>query len=586
MNPPPCRVLRIPRSLSCLLLVALFFVPLAAMATWSNDPAANLSIADGPGEQVLPKLALTSDGGCYLGWFDNGAGGYQVRLQRLDRWGNELWPHNGVLVSSHPQSTSLVDWDVDADAADHAVLVFSDTRAGDDLDIYAYRIAPDGTFVWGPDGITLSDNTLYEPGGQCAPLPDGTTVFVWARIPDSGAGAIVMQRIAPDGTLLFGPGLDIPGDPPQERPAFCNVVPADAGNYVVSWIRDIRTYTSPRHLRAQKFNANGDAMWGAAPVSVYDAFSLPIGYFPMTLPDEAGGAILGWHVSTGNYYDSLVQHMSSAGIQMFGHNGASVSTQANIHHIEPAIAYRPASSEIFVFFQTRNANQSQWGINAQKMTAAGARAWTDNGVMLLPMNTTYKGQPRCGVVQDGAVGLFFEEPGAMMQDRILAFRVNSAGSSVWGASPVVVSSTLSSKSRLPVETRADGVTIAAWEDGRTGTPDVYGQNVNPDGSLGMSPQDVPAGLPNAASPLHCAPNPLVRWTEIPIDGGTSGANAQVLVSDVHGRIVRRLSASVDARSIRWDGLDASGTPVPAGRYYCRMAQEGRKAATGAITVAR
>ncbi len=571
----------------CFLLVgpALFGVLLAvvfpAHAGWSDDPAVNLAIADGPGEQVLPKIAVTSDGGCYVGWFGNQEGGYRVYLQRLDRWGNELWPHNGTLISDHPQSTSLVDWDLDADIEDHAVLVFTDTRGGADLDVYAYRISPVGDFIWGTDGLTLSENADYEPSPQCTALPDGNTVFVWPRLPDSGTGEILIQKISPDGTLLFDPPASIPGDPPSERPAFCNVVPADADGFIVSWIRDIRTFQSPRHLRAQKFTSEGTPQWGSY-VGVYETYSLPLGYFPRLLPDDAGGAVLCWHASTGSLYDSFVQHLTSDGTELFGTNGMEVSTQASIFIIEPTVSYSAAIDEIFVFFQTRSSSQSQWGINAQKITADGSRAWTDNGVILRPMDSVYEGQPRGGVVEDGAVVAYFDEPtGSTVLDRVMAMRVDGAGNILWGGSAIEVASTLSDKGRLPVVTREDGVVLAFWEDNRAGTIDLFGQNLNSDGSLGYDPAAIvtlPLGR-IASRSLRSDPNPFDRSTMIRFADGTSLDMGPVLILDSSGRIVRRLAAPTGAAqriSVAWDGRDEAGRTCPNGIYFlCGAEVEGK-----------
>ncbi|MDP6369284.1 MAG: hypothetical protein QF615_06720, partial [Planctomycetota bacterium] len=51
---------------------------------WSSDPALNLSLADSAGDQVQAKLVARADGGAYVSWFDGGAGGYDLRLQRID----------------------------------------------------------------------------------------------------------------------------------------------------------------------------------------------------------------------------------------------------------------------------------------------------------------------------------------------------------------------------------------------------------------------------------------------------------------------------------------------------------------------
>src|SRR5262245_1821552 len=120
-------------------------LPRPAAAQWVDDPMVNLEIADGPNEQTQVKLAPTSDGGTYVGWFDNATGGYDVRLQRLDPAGNELWPHNGVLIADRGFS-STTDWDLAVDAGDEAYLTFRDDRLTG-IQITATRVNGSGAQV-------------------------------------------------------------------------------------------------------------------------------------------------------------------------------------------------------------------------------------------------------------------------------------------------------------------------------------------------------------------------------------------------------------------------------------------------------
>ncbi len=87
-------------------LVCALLPTTVACGQWSNDPAQNLAVADRPGEQTQVKVHPTSDGGAYLGWFDNATGGYDVYLQRLDAAGNEQWAHNGVLLADRSFSST------------------------------------------------------------------------------------------------------------------------------------------------------------------------------------------------------------------------------------------------------------------------------------------------------------------------------------------------------------------------------------------------------------------------------------------------------------------------------------------------
>ncbi len=565
-------------------MVALLFsgiLVLPASAQWPSDPAENLALADHPSEQVLPLIAGTSDGGCYVGWFDLSSGNYDVYLQRLDAAGVEQWPHNGIVISNRPQDSMLTGWDLMCDQEDHCVLVFSDVRSGD-LDVQAYRVAPDGAKVWGVDGISLSTGSGYEPSPAVTQATNGDLVFVWGRYPDVGDGTIQMQRVTPAGTLLFPAGGMAVVTPTGEDPAFPDVVRSLDGSVIVSWVRDIRTFMSNRHLRAQRFAADGSPVW-MSQVNIFDGGVLPLGYWPEIMSDEAGGCVAWWHRSASNMYNGFVQRLNAAGTELFPHNGVAVSTVTTRHHIDPACAFVPSTGEIFLFWNERNSAQSQWGIYGQRISVAGVRMWNDAGLELLPVNSTYKSYTRAVPLGDGAVCFTADEPtGSYGDERLIAWRLNAAGAMLWGAAPVVVSSVLSTKYRLPVIIDAQGTSKIVWEDDRNGTPDIYGQNVNADGTLGPVPAAVEDGAVMAGIAggqvlrLVASPNPFVSSTEIVLRAMTPPGDTGLTVCDAAGREVRRLAlrtAGAADGHVAWDGLDARGIPAPAGVYFVKARAE-------------
>jgi hypothetical protein len=487
-----------------------------AAAQWSTDPAANLAIVTQSGEQVTPKVAATPDGSTWVAWFDNASGSYEVRCQRLDAAGSPQLDAAGLLVSDHAQSTSLVDWDLISDPAGNAVIVFTDIRDGGDLDVFAYKLSPAGAMLWGADGVQLSSNGDFEPAPRVCRASDGDLVFVWARLPSVGDGGLMMQRLSPAGAPKLAPGGLLVVTQPGEDPAFCDIEPADAGSVIVSWVRDITTFASPRHVRARKFSSTGAPLWPV--VNVYDAAPVPIAHQPGLLADGAGGALLWWHRSdlSGNF-SSFVQHLDTSGAELFAHNGVSVATAAG-NHIDPTLAYPQPGGDIYVFWNERNSLQSQWGISGQRLSAAGALQWGAGGLAIAGVSTVFKGPPRTVRFADGAGVFWYDEPtGQFGKDRVLGQRVNAAGAAQWGLTPVVLASTLSTKSRLPVAIDAAGVTKLVWEDDRNGTPDVYAQSVRPDGSLGAWISTwFDAG--NALAGLHGLP--VLVGSGLPFKGGS------------------------------------------------------------------
>src|SRR5882672_6567141 len=178
---------------------------LAAPAQWSNNSALNTPVCAQTGDQAVPKAAATGDGKTWIGWFDHRGANYDVYVQLLDRDGTALLAPNGLLVSSYAQNSSLVGWDLISDSSGNCVLAFTDIRAGGDLDVYAYRISQNGTFLWGASGVTLSNNTDFEANPAIAELTDGTFIFVWPLSPNGTAtGSIRAQRLDANGSPLLG----------------------------------------------------------------------------------------------------------------------------------------------------------------------------------------------------------------------------------------------------------------------------------------------------------------------------------------------------------------------------------------------
>jgi len=174
------------------LVLILFFsfisVSEIALAQWSSNPAVNLAVCDTTGEQALAKIGSTSDGGCYISWFDTRSGSYAVYLQRLDPLGNKLWAPNGLLVSSNQQSSSLVDWDLIVDANDNAVVAFTDTRNSGNLNPFVYSISPNGDFLWGANGIDLNPTSDFQANPKLAKTDDGNIVVAYEPIWAIGTG--------------------------------------------------------------------------------------------------------------------------------------------------------------------------------------------------------------------------------------------------------------------------------------------------------------------------------------------------------------------------------------------------------------
>ncbi|MDA0667872.1 MAG: hypothetical protein O3A95_04835 [Planctomycetota bacterium] len=463
--------------------LVLFAAPLAAQ--WSDDANQNTTVVARAGEQALPKSATTADGSRWVAWFDNASGNYDVYAQLYSATGQATFAPGGVLVSSNPQSSSLVNWDLTADTGGNAVVVFTDTRSGSDLDVYAYCIAATGGLPWGPNGVTLSVNGDFEADPMVTQTSTGDFVVVWSQF--SANPVIRMQRLDAGGQPQLQAGGVVIAAEAGASPGFAEVVAGDNGNVIVSWVRDTNFFTSTKHLRTQAFLPSGAPAW-AQPTEVYDASNLPFAYSPQLLADDNGGAVLCWHVSNpsrGGLFDAYVQRLDSSGAELFPHLGVPLSNAVGMNHIAPRAAFNARTNSIFAFWSEKNSGQSQSGWFAQQVDANGLTTW-GNGIEILPVDSATKYLSYVEPLADGALAVLGWAPnGGFGQDEVIATLVDASGTQVWGGPETVCSLPSNRSTRLSLSMSETEEAVVFWEDERNGNDDIFGQNIFSDGHLGL-----------------------------------------------------------------------------------------------------
>lgn len=466
---------------------------LPAHAQWTRD-GANLAIADASGDQVQPIVVAIPSGGAYIGWFDNQSGGYDVYCQRVDARGVEQWAHGGVLVADRGFS-STQGWGMDIDASGNALLTFRDDRFTG-ARITAAKVAPDGTLVWGADGIQLTDGTTNVSQPDVAGTTDGSTIVAWGS-----SGAVRLQSLDADGAPQWA--NDVVLDSASFLVADLNA--SDAGSVIIAMTRG---FPGPR-FNAQKISAAGDVLWDPGTVFVFDG-ALQNGNFPKFVTDGAGGAVFGWY-GTGPL-QCYVQHVDASGTEVFPHNGVAASTVGSRIRVSPSVGY--AGGQTFLFWTEQNSTQSMWGVYGQRFDAAGARQWTDAGRAIVDVGTTELTQVRTLPSGDGAMVMWVDKPSPPFGQRVLASRVDGNGDFTWPAEIIEACSVVASKSRMAAALDASGAAVLAWSDGRTDGADVYAQNVTAVGTLGI-PGDVDGnGMVNFQDILAL----LGAWGDCPAEG--------------------------------------------------------------------
>jgi hypothetical protein len=449
----------------------------------------NLALSDIPNaDQVQPKVVPLADNGFFVSWFNNNPNdppphGYDTYLQRLDLNGYEQFAHDGIQIAKLTNS-STEDYGLDVDAQGNALLAFLDTREASTQQVTVTKVSPGGVQLWGPNGVQLTAGTPQAHQPKVAGTSDGGVVVAWTAYGPTYS-FIVLQKLDANGkpewasNTLVNNGMILSENKADYMVSDLHA--SDNGSVIVSFSRDTGFRTN-RYLYANKISASGQLLWGAKHVHVWDGGSLQLGNYPAFLTDGNGGAVFSWYSSSPSL-QVYVQHINSAGTEVFPHNGVVASTNASQIRVSPSADYDPSTQEIFVSYEEENSTQSMTGVYAQKFDATGNRQWSDTGLVIVPLQNNNNAEIAERTVQIGNGALvFWVDQQVNLQGTIQGIRLNSDGTPYCTQFPV--SSVVSQKSRPWTAKAANNNTVIGFQDYRDSNSNLYIQNINPDCTLG------------------------------------------------------------------------------------------------------
>jgi PKD repeat protein len=490
-------------------LMLMSCVPIS-MAQWTSDPAENTAITTMSGEQALPKIAVDNNGYAYISWFSNSAGNYDVRLQRLDHDGNTLWPDNGIVVSDEPQDTWITDYDLAVDPSGYAVIAFTDIRTGLSNPV-GYRISPDGDMMWGLTGKMLANDSNFDPSPKVCVTTVGNSIFAWQSIPDSGNSQVRLQKISPAGQLLWGDGIILS----QSGIDFTvpDLLPAENDSVYLLWHKQTGPYNAPnRGLYVQKLDADGNFLWPSDAVVYAPVISGPVVYLE-TCRDDSGGIVFSWYRSyDSTHFHCYVQRMDADGTMSMPVNGVLASTSTARNHMYPAPAFLPQTQEIVLFFSEQDLDQITRGMYAQKFDLQGNRLWGEEGKQLIGLSNNDYFLFTADGKDNTAICIYQAAVFGTMDTKIQAVMLDDSGDFVWSEHFVDLCTLQSQKLHNVMTNYYMGQWVAVWEDLRADGGDIYAQNIQPDGTLGVVMNQPPVADFTWA-PLNPTTQSVVQFTD-------------------------------------------------------------------------
>ena len=286
-------------------------------------PAAGVIVTALPGN-VAPPCQVGhdgQDGAAILTFRPSQSMTANVYLSRIDHDGQLVWPQAVQVTATAVASTARMV----SDPSGATIIVWQDLRQVDRPRIYAQRIDTAGNPTWATGGIVVSPigpgYEFTDGWAQHASLAsDGQAgaVVVWDYYTaDYASSDIYAQRVASDGTLLWGTAASH-GVPVCAAPGY-QVSPvvsgAGAGFVVVGWADRRNGTDAGVDVFAQKLDNSGLNLWAANGVRA-NATNAGTGSFSQLelRPGAGGDAFLFWRSHfPALQYQYYLQKVNSAG---------------------------------------------------------------------------------------------------------------------------------------------------------------------------------------------------------------------------------------------------------------------------------
>jgi len=560
------------------LIAALITPAVPALAQWVPD---GVPLCQASGDQSSTRAAPDGGGGAIVVWVDSRSGTQNLYAQRViaNGWLGGGWPADGLRLCT--ASGTQNNPQVASDGAGGAFAVWQDLRKGGaDSDIYVQRVLWNGTIApgWPAEGIALCDTSSAQSRPQIVADGQGGAIVVWEDLRSNLDTDIYAQRVAADGTRRWTRnGVAVCAAAAGQTNPVC--VTDGAAGVLAAW-EDTRASAMVSDIYVQRLTSAGAVApgWPGNGLVVSLSSGLRLAYSPSLASDAAGGAFVAWEdyrSLNGDIYASRVTSDGSLAPGWAANPNGTVVCDATGDQVAPRIIPDGAGGMIGVWEDYRGGSATD--LYAQRMDEAGGlvAGWPVAGAAVC---TAAGDQAAPRLVSDGAGGTivtWYDYRNGVLTD-IYGQRLASDGAvaSGWATDGLVLCSAAGDQQAPAIVPGAAGGALVAWHDRRSGTDyDIYAQYVTNPGTVAPT-VDVPAADCVAFRLLEPRPNPAAGPARL---GFQLPAPRFVVarIYDLAGRAVRTLEAGrqlpAGDHALIWDGRDDGGAPVTAGVYLVRLA---------------
>jgi hypothetical protein len=435
---------------------------------------------DGP-----PVAVPDSCGGVICAWLDSIPGSSTVDVQRVDFAGQPRWVPNGFPVST-PESGPIA-FDAAPDSSGGVYVAFTDHRiAGDATDVYLQHVLANGVIdpAWPPNGLPVCELPAIQDLPRVVGDGHGGALVAWVdyRGNVDVAPDIYAQRVNVSGATLWAAnGVSVVTVQHYQGPPM-DLAADGAGGLYVAWSDD-RISSAQRDVYAQHLDGvTGARTWTVTGLAVCTAAGIQQN---VHVTNSLGNLILVWMDGRGGgtQEDIYAQGVTSGGATMWAANGVLVNAAVVVDNQEPVLVPDELGGAILGWEGPYNGFDAV--VRAQRLDATGAALWTPGGVSVC---SAHSGHMNLRAIIDQRGGAVFTWADGRNGWHVWAERVDPTGASLWTIDGLQLSNISSLElADMPalVPDAAAGAVVAWHNFTSSGGNNVYTAEIGAGGAIGV-----------------------------------------------------------------------------------------------------
>lgn len=448
--------------------LVLFFLAcstLGALAQWTT-PDVNTLLSSLPGPQYNPTETRTApgpDGSTYVAWQERNRN-YRLMMQRLSAEGLPMWGEGGFELNAQSSAIQMAyACELTTDLQGNAVIAFSDHRHGTQ-NVVVYRMTPDGTQLWGPDGVSFPGVKTGGDDPHLAVLSDGRIAVAWTM---RSSHTVAYTLLPAEGMPTVAPPLVIS----DALPILASRIVAVAdGGFWITYKRVIPLLNwQKQSYHARRLDANG------AEVLAVDITDQTLDRYeePLALHDGHNGLYVAFTHQTdvlnetmSEVFDVRVQRVRANG-SLWSASGSRVDLvpEATRHTRNQNLVVLSDEAGIGVAYARSHMNLVASGVFLQRFDTAGNALLGNAALELVPETEESAWPEHTQVLANGDL-LMVYATGYLSMNTMYGIVLDAQGQVVPGQEQLPICTTPTAISYASVAVFESHAPVAVWTDSR------------------------------------------------------------------------------------------------------------------------